>query len=504
MGISTGGRLCRRAPNRDNLTSPVSPDLLSLESHTGSQFAWRAGNGTGGWRRLAVQEMRFFRSAPKLGRLFILGLDGSPLPLLRRYMASGDMPNLARVFEQGSAVEMNSSLPDVSAVAWTSINTGKNPAKHGIYGFVDRKPGANSMEVMTARHVKARTIWELMSDAGRRAVAVNVPLSFPPQHINGVVISDFLATSLAKGVYPTTLLPTLESMGYRIDTDPRVARESLDAFLDDFKVTADKRAEAVMYLMDREQWDLFMVVFMETDRLHHFLWQYMEEDDPTYGPLFLDAYRQMDALAGQIIAKLRDDDELIIMSDHGFTTLNQEVFLNVWLEEQGYLHFEAGGEKNLSSMSPQTRAYSLDPGRIYINLAGREPNGQVAAADAPAILAEISRALATLCDPRTGEAMIKDVYPADQIYAGPQRGRAPDLLVMGQDGYDMKGTFESTELTGRGKLVGMHKYENATFFVRGHSITVDHASVRDVLPTACRLLDITCPADVDGRVVIKT
>src|SRR5579872_4578909 len=163
--------------------------------------------------------MRFFRSA-RSPRLFLLGLDGSPLPLLRRLMAAGDLPNLARVFERGTSVEMDSSLPDVSAVAWTSINTGKNPAKHGIYGFVDRKPGTNAMEIMTANHVRAKTIWELVSDAGRRAIAINVPLSFPPQRINGVVISDFLATSLQKAVYPTTLLPYLEGIGYRIDTDP--------------------------------------------------------------------------------------------------------------------------------------------------------------------------------------------------------------------------------------------------------------------------------------------
>src|SRR5690242_14251497 len=119
--------------------------------------------------------MRFFRSS-KPPRLFILGLDGSPLPLLRRLMAQGDMPNLARIFEGGTAVEMDSSLPDVSAVAWTSINTGKNPGKHGIYGFVDRKPGTDSMEVMTSTHVRAKTIWELVSAAGRRAIAVNTPL----------------------------------------------------------------------------------------------------------------------------------------------------------------------------------------------------------------------------------------------------------------------------------------------------------------------------------------
>jgi predicted AlkP superfamily phosphohydrolase/phosphomutase len=417
-------------------------------------------------------------------------------------MASGDLPNLARAFESGSAVEMDSSHPDVSAVAWTSINTGKNPGKHGIYGFYDRRPGSNAIEIMGSPHVSAKTIWELVSEAGKRAIAINVPLSYPPQRINGLVISDFLAPSLGKAVYPTRFLPYLEQIGYRIDTDPQAARQSLDAFVEDFKITADRRAEAVMHLMAEEAWDLFMVVFMETDRLHHFMWQYMEEDNPTYGPKFLACYRQIDALAGKILSRLTSDDELIILSDHGFTTLKREVYLNVWLEEKGYLGFR-DGEKGLGSITPETRAFALDPGRIYVNLRGREPAGTVAPEDVPALLDELATKLRGLADPETGDVMVREVFPADEIYQGPQRPRAPDLLVTGRDGYDIKGTFDATTLTGRGKLVGMHKYDNATLFVRGHAITVQHASVRDVLPTACRLLDLECPQDVDGQVVIR-
>lgn len=447
--------------------------------------------------------MRFFRSA-KAARLFVLGLDGSPLPLLRRLMQSGDMPNLARIFETGSAVQMNSSLPDVSAVAWTSIITGMNPAKHGIYGFVDRRPGTKSIEVMTASHVKAKTLWQLASDAGKRAVSINVPLSFPPQRINGIVVSDFLAPSLDRAVYPTDLLPVLQSLGYRIDTDPAVARESLEAFLDDFRLTAAKRADAVLHFMNQETWDLFMVVFMETDRLHHFLWQYMAEDDATYGPKFVDAYRQIDGLVGRIVGQLSDEDRLIILSDHGFTTLKKEVYLNVWLEQEGFLAFDQPSRKSLDSVSAKSRAFSLDPGRVYVNLEGREAGGTVPERELGSVIEELAERLSRLSDPESGDPMIQHVYRADDIYHGPHRDRAPDLLVMPHDGYDIKGTFESNELTGKGKLVGMHKYDNATLFVRDRRITLEHASVHNVLPTACTLMGIEVPAGVDGQAVVGT
>jgi len=210
-------------------------------------------------------------------------------------------------------------------------------------------------------------------------------------------------------------------------------------------------------------------------------------------------------LAGRIVAKLTAEDDLIVLSDHGFTTLKQEVYLNVWLEQQGFLSVdraEGEGSDPLRAIEDGSRVYSLDPGRIYLNLAGREPRGTVAAGDAGHVLEEVSQALRELRDPSDGSPVIQDIFPADEIYHGPERNRAPDLLVMSHDGYDLKGSFEATELMTRGKLVGMHKYDNATLFVRGRRITVDHASVRDVLPTACHLLGIDCPNDVDGSVII--
>ncbi|MBV9279682.1 MAG: alkaline phosphatase family protein, partial [Chloroflexi bacterium] len=237
--------------------------------------------------------------------------------------------------------------------------------------------------------------------------------------------------------------------------------------------------------------------------LHHFMWQYMEEDDPRYGPMFLDAYRQIDRLAGRIIGKLRGgDDELIVLSDHGFTTLKREVYLNVWLEEEGYLRFRPGPRKDLETIAPSTRAFSLDPGRIYVNLAGREPGGSVSPEERERLLQDMASRLRGLRDPDNGDVIVRDVFRRDDIYHGPLRDRAPDLLVMPCDGYDIKGTFDATTLTGRGPLVGMHKYDNATLFVRGRRITVDHASVHDVLPTACHLMGLECPPEVDGRVCI--
>jgi predicted AlkP superfamily phosphohydrolase/phosphomutase len=200
------------------------------------------------------------------------------------------------------------------------------------------------------------------------------------------------------------------------------------------------------------------------------------------------------------MAELADEDQVIFLSDHGFTTLKQEVYLNVWLEQEGYLSFVDGAERGLQSMNG-TRAFSLDPGRIYVNLAGREAAGVVPPTEAAALIDELAARLKEIKDPSNGQPVVKEVYRPDDVYHGPFRRRAPDLLAMPFDGYDLKGTFDARVLFGRDKLVGMHKYDNATLFVRGHRLTTGHASVHDVLPTACALLGLACPEDVDGRAV---
>ena len=111
--------------------------------------------------------------------------------------------------------------------------------------------------------------------------------------------AGFLSPSLDKAVYPASYLPTLKSLGYIVDADPWKARESKDLALQEVNAALDARIRTLFHLFDNEEWDYLHVHVMETDRLHHFLWQQMEEDDPTYAPAFYDFYRRIDDMLGQ-------------------------------------------------------------------------------------------------------------------------------------------------------------------------------------------------------------
>jgi len=444
-----------------------------------------------------------FKSSGK--RLFVLGIDGVPHTLITRLLGRGDLPNLAALVSEGSLVRYNSTLPWVSSVAWSTYMTGVNAGKHGIYGFVDRRPGSYKTFIPTSRHMIGETLWEYLSTHGKRVIVMNVPVTYPPRKVNGILVGGFLSPNLEKAVYPPQFSEQLKQLGYRIDADPWAAYEDKTKLLDDLDETLARRAKAMFYFMDHEEWDFFQCHIMETDRLHHFLWGEMEEDDPVLAPRFYAFYRSLDRVIGELCAKLDDDTELVLLSDHGFCGLRQEVYVNHWLAQQGWLAFDVNEPKSLEDMSAQSAAYSLDPGRIYINLRGREPKGCVSpGSQYESLREEIASAALELADPDSGERVFQAAYRREELYHGPCFNAAPDLLLQPVDGFDPKGAIHKPVLTHKGSvLVGMHTFDDAFLYIRGRTIREGTWSIIDAAPTLLQLMNVPVPTHVDGQSVLK-
>ena len=446
------------------------------------------------------------RASQKPHRICVIGLDGIPHSLLLRMMAEGVMPNMAALVQEGSLRRMTSVYPWISSVAWSTIMTGRNPGKHGIFGFVDRDPSTLKTHISTSRHLKTDSLMDILSRAGKRIIVVNVPGTFPPKAVNGILITDFLSPSLEKAVHPTSLLPKLHELGYRIDTDPWLARESRDQFLLDLHDALEKRTHTLLYLMDNEPWDFFMGVIMETDRLHHFLFELMEQGHPTYAPDFFDVYRRIDAFIGQVRDRLDDNTSLLLLSDHGFCSIRQEVYYNHWLYEAGYLKFEKIPPESLRDMSPESLAYSMDPGRIFINLKGRERDGCVEPGEEYERLRDrLIEEVESLRDPETGEKLVLKAYRREELYHGPLLAAAADLILAPANGYDPKGAIWKEALTHKDPaMVGMHTYDDAMLCLLGAQFVEDGETPRvvDVMPTILAAMGIAPPDDVDGRTLL--
>jgi len=438
-----------------------------------------------------------FKSRPSRKRAVLIGLDGTPYSLARRFIEDGTMPHLAEIAGRGSLLQMDTSIPDISSVAWTSFMTGANPGRHGVYGFLDLQPNSYKIYFPNSRHIKSETLWDVAGRAGRRSVVINVPSTYPAQALNGVLVAGFVAVDLNKATYPADLVPRLKAMDYRIDVDARKVQESHDALMADVLETLERRVTALLDLFDNQEWDLFIGVITETDRLQHFFMDAIEDPAHKYHSAFREFYRKVDSFLGQIAERLRDE-AFLIMSDHGFTPIKQQVYLNRWLLDHGFLKLKPN-PRSIEDIDDGSRAFALDPGRIYVNLKSRYPNGSVEQSDCRQILAEISKGLSEISV--DGTSIVKRIYERDELFAGPCLDRAPDLCVQSVYGYDLKGAVNKQELMDREVFTGMHTQDDSTLFINVPStqLRADKPHITDIAPTLLDSIGMAVPQGMDGR-----
>jgi len=360
------------------------------------------------------------------------------------------------------------------------------------------------MFVPTSTHMAAETLWEWLSRNGKRVVVINVPGTYPPRVVNGVLIAGFLCVDINRISYPREVAHDLKAMGYRIDIDSWKARRSRDDFLFEVNNALDKRFETAFGLTNRVDWDFFQLHIMETDRINHFLWKQWKEGDSVYGPVFLEFYQRLDGYLGALIDRIGDGTELIILSDHGFCELKREVYLNHWLEQEGFLRMRKRSDF-VRDIHPESRAYSLYPGRIYVNLKGREATGRVEEGREYEMTRQnLIEGLLGVRDPEEGEPIIKKVVKREEIYSGPYLFSAPDLVAIPNMGYDLKGNFSKPTLTMRSEVMGMHTDDDALLYVRNREIQKGDKrfGIMDAYSAVLKLMDLRRPEGVEAEDLI--
>jgi predicted AlkP superfamily phosphohydrolase/phosphomutase len=442
-------------------------------------------------------------------RLVVIGLDGLPVPLIHQLISEGTMPNLSRLLGEGDLAGMETVHPPLSSVAWTTFFTGVNPGQHRIFGFFEAQVDAYGLWFQNLGDVKAPTLWEMLQARGRRTLCVNLPGTYPAPPLNGVMVSGFVAEDFSRSIYPKALQPSLEKLGYLLDVRASEAGSHPERFWQSVEQAMAARAQLFGALLDHEPGDLCIAVITETDRVQHFFFDALEEPHHPARARVMQFYRQVDDVLGFWLAKCRDEDEILLLADHGFTRVQQDVYANHWLAAHGYLAMLDGSPRSaLSHIDPsRTRAFALDPGRIYLNIRGRQPDGIVDARDAAKLSAEIAAGLAEwkIRAPWSPVPMcpIARVFPRDEIYRGPWTAFAPDLVLAGVDGFDLKGRFDSSVPAGPGFLTGMHTYGDAMVYIRGRRWNSAAPRLVDLAPTMLGLLGQPIPEHLEGRNLVE-
>ena len=398
--------------------------------------------------------------------------------MIKDFAEAGVMPHTAKLISQGIFRVMRSSVPDVSSVAWSSMITGTNPGQHGIFGFVDLSAGSYKMKFPNFNDLKAPPFWDLWDG---ESVIINVPSTYPVKAMNGVLISGFVSIDFEKSVHPKFLVPELKRLDYRLDVDSQKAHSSMELFLEDLDKTLDARIEAYRHLWDSSNWQTFMLVFTATDRLMHFLWDAYEDTDHKYHNLFLEHFRRIDKVIGEIAGKISDEDLLIVHSDHGFERLDYDVYINHLLMQEGFLQLEDTRNIALDNIDSGTKAFALDPARIYLNRKGRYPRGTVDQTDIAEILDRLEKLFSSLTI--NGRKVVRDIYRKEQLYAGPYVENAPDMVLVGTEGFNLRANIKAEKLYDKGIFSGKHTQDTAFLMIRGlsnTSIVPDIPAISDI------------------------
>ncbi len=429
-------------------------------------------------------------------RVLVIGLDGATFDLLLPWCGEGVLPHLKSLVTRGVAGPLRSVFPPVTAPAWVSFQTGKNPGKHGVFEFLQHDETSFELVPVNATMRDGLPIWDLLSRAGKTVAILGVPVTYPPTPVNGIQICGFLAPRGSRDfTHPVSLLSEIESRfgPFPLYHSEVYSRGRVDALLDEaFHHLRYKRRLDLALLAERE-WDFAVAYFEGGDRLQHELWHLMEPrhamHDPdearAHLPRLLDFYREVDATVGDLAALAGPDAAVVVMSDHGFGPIDRYLNFNVWLLGEGFLAlrrdpltmvkralFNAGVTPSLAyKMSmrlgfakqrlkkgvtarassfalvnkvflslanidwKRTRAFSRgNYGQIYVNLKGREPFGSVnPGREYEDAVKEIIARLRAARDPQTGEPIIGEVHRKEEIYSGRHVGRMPDVVFIPRD-----------------------------------------------------------------------
>ncbi|MEX2459119.1 MAG: alkaline phosphatase family protein [Actinomycetota bacterium] len=467
-------------------------------------------------------------------RVIVVGLDGASWDVLDPLMARGLMPNLSDLASSGARDRLMSTYPGWTPPGWTSITTGLNPGHHGILyatravegAYPDSIPGGVQGPAITGADVHGAPMWRVLSAAGRRVCVLLVPLTYPPEAVNGTLVSGmFRPREATDYAYPPE---TLGPDRWRFD--PEMVLRGGDARHDDpaevarsLREICEENARGFSDHLHREPWDLFFGVFMAPDRVGHYFWERMvrlgasgpaDEIDRDIEAI----WRTIDGFLGQAAAERDRGATVVIVSDHGSGPAPRER-VNVLraMEEAGLLRVKRTGWRRQPVLPPRfdwarTAAFPIFMGDLYIvgvavNERGRWPNGSVDPKDADGVADRAERALRALRD-AGGRPVVTTVHRAADVYRGPFAARFPDLLVEFDPRYMAGGRSpvgpRFVPHRGDDTEWGSHRQEGILVLsgpgVRGGGFErMPH--VEDVAPTALRLLGLSFADPVDGRVL---
>jgi predicted AlkP superfamily phosphohydrolase/phosphomutase len=498
-------------------------------------------------------------------RILVIGLAEATLDLILPWAESGLLPTFDRLRREGTFGTMRSDFPMITPQMWSTIFTGVNPGRHGIYDFWQRGHNGAFREVKGS-HLKSRSIWQILSENKISCGIVNLPFTYPPENINGFMISG----QDAPGAHPSIARPreiyheiTRKFGRYHLKDIFPGGRKKSD-YLTLIPEEVQRQTDILEYLLTGQTWDFFFTFHSATAMAQHYFWEDMtsQGNGNAFKNVVLEAYQSIDASLARAMKAAGDDTNVFVISECGAGPLISGVQLNTLLEKEGFLKRKKGKKKSDDSNSSSrsliarfrkaiqgklpknsffwvnrylsawkswvqsylsssdidweyTQVFSRGKeGELYINLKGRDPHGIVSPGkDYDALCEKIKERLMSLIDPKTGLNAVERVVRREELYQGPYLEWAPDLMIFWRNGAYMPTENDkekdSVFVTRWREYMdwptsGSHR-PDGFLFAHGPSIKpgsrIEGTRTWDLLPTWLHLLNQEISDDFEGKIL---
>jgi len=489
-------------------------------------------------------------------KVLIIGIDGGTWDVLTPALDRGFMPNLKSIVDSYASGILESTMPAITPAAWGCFQTGVNCGANGVFDFSYWDKAENKSRFVSSSTLRT-TLWEMASDAGKRVATVNVPMTYPPRKINGCMVTGILTPSLeSEFTTPPELKDKLLRAvpGYHIfnlqTAGEGSPHENFDSFIGQMVDIVDNRTKAAKFLIDSDDFDLFMVHFQTTDIVQHAMWGYMDENCPLYDEkkrehIFESFYKHLDTRIKEIrdafSAKAGDDFMTLFVSDHGQELHKKRINLGNWLSEQGLLKINPVRRKKRPLLKKITSTLKIGKIlRLFISDRSVKKIERSVGLNFQQVDLQKSRALSigrsgegfiyflgddqrqndslkndlisglkNICDPETGEKVVENVFSKEDIYSGPFMDRMPDLVIEPVSGYSFTGWYQKGEgiFHKVEPIVDFHigkHHKNGIIIACGRDIKPSDsvkARLVDIVPTLLYYMQLPVKDDLDGRIV---
>lgn len=470
-------------------------------------------------------------------KLFIFGIDGATFRLIDAMIARGKLPTFAGLSKKGVKATLYSTIPPYTAPGWVSALTGVGPGTHGIYQFWDTSGEDYVGKYMGSTDWEVPPVWTILNSYGFKTGMINIPMTHPPYKVDGFLLTWPLSKTLRYS-YPSDLIAEIAAHGGHFMSDLTSMYGDTERYCRTALEITEKRAVTVEYLVQNKEWDFFMTMFPEVDRVSHAYWHFMDAKSPLYNPhvelamreAIERVYEAVDQALKRALDCLPADTTCLVMSDHGFGCGLLNFNVQTFFYNEGYLFgkptteqiesidaavdnpnlnwfYYRDGDQYYEVDWSRTRCYMAAPGSygVNINLKGREPQGIVAPEEYEALRTELIEKLQKVTLIGTDELLFERVVRSEEVYSGPREKAAPDIMLIPKDyGIMVNHPVKVGQLFSHPEPKGMHR-EDGIFLAIGpgvkEGVILEQARVEDITPTVLNYFGIPIPEYMEGQVL---